>query len=142
MEEFKAMGLEVIEQNNQQFVILTDRDVLKKWIEEKADGKISVVYKGNTFEDKASQTDGKVALHEGYEQAEDKRKGLEAEVILLRRKIQDQAEELGRFYKVFKEVMEQNSRLKKPTQRAEDENMQQGNGDVLFGYFTFTLFVF
>ena len=135
------MGLEVIEENDQEFIILTDRDVLKKWIEEKADGKISVVYRENTFEDKASETDGKVTLHEGYEQAEDKRKGLEAEVILLKRKIQDQAEELRRFYKVFKDVMEQNSRLHS-RQRAEGENMQQGNEDVLFGHFTFSLLVF
>ena len=128
------MGLEVIEENEQEFVILTDRDVLKKWIEEKADGRISVVYRGNTFEDKASETDGMLAIHKGYEQAEDKRKGLEAEVILLKRKIQDQAEELGRFYKVFKEVMEQNLRLNKQKERAEGGSMQQGNRDVFSSY--------
>lgn len=121
------MGLEVIEENEQLFIILIDRDNLKKWIEESSDGNITVVFKGSALEDKDTKTEGVSTLHEGHEQTEGKRKRLEAEIILLKRKIQDQAEEMNRFYKVFKQAMEENLRTKEKKQQAEGRNIEQGN---------------
>ena len=124
-EELQTMGLEVVEEKEQSFVILTDRDNLKKWIEDKSDGNITVAFKGSTLEDKATETEG-LTVPEGYKEPESKRKVLEAEIIQLKKKIQDQADELSRFYKVFKEVMEQNLRAK-AQQKVEPENTEQGN---------------
>lgn len=119
------MGLEIIEENDQLFIILTDRDNLRTWIEEKSDGNITVAFKGSSLEGKATQTEGVMALQEGHEQTETERKNLEAEVILLKSKIQAQAEELSRFYKVFTEVMEQNLRAKDQKQQGAGKNMEQ-----------------
>lgn len=121
IEELKTVGLEVVEDNDQLFIILTDRDNLKKWIEEKADGNITLAIKGSTSEDKATETELMLTQQEGYEQTEGKRKRVEAEVILLRQKIQDQAQELNRFYKVFKEVMSQNKILRQREQSKEND---------------------
>jgi len=121
------MGLEAVEENEQLFIILTDRDNLKKWIEESSDRTVTVVFKGSASEDKDTKTEGVSTLHEGHEQTEGKRKRLEAEVILLKRTIQDQAEELSRFYTVFKQAMEENLRNKEKKQQAEGRNIEQGN---------------
>ena len=120
------MGLEVVEEKEQLFVILTDRDNLKKWIEEKSDGNIKVAFIGSTLKDKATETEGLLTVPKGYKELESKRNGLEAEVIQLKKKIQDQGDELTRFYKVFKEVMELNKKAK-VQQKVEPENTEQGN---------------
>lgn len=123
--ELQTMGLEVVEEKEQLFVILTDRDNLKKWIEEKSDGNIKVAFIGSTLKDKATEIEGLLAVPKGYKELESKRNGLEAEVIQLKKKIQDQADELTRFYKVFKEVMELNKKAK-VQQKVEPENTEQG----------------
>lgn len=104
--------MEVVEDNNQLFIMLTDRDSLKKWIGENSDGTITLAIKGSASEDKTTETDAIVTQQEGYEEKEGKRKRVEAEVILLKQKIQDQEEELKRFYKVFKDAMIQNKMLR------------------------------
>ena len=115
-EELKRIGLEVVENNNQLFIMLTDRDSLKKWIGENSDGTITLVIKGRLSEDKATETDAIVTQQEGYEEKEGKRKRIEAEVILLKQKIQDQEGELKRFYGVFKQAMTQNKMLREREQ--------------------------
>lgn len=112
------------------YIILTDRDNLKKWIEEKSYGNITIMIKGSTLEDKATETEIIVTRQEDYEQAEGKRKRVEAEVILLRQKIEDQAQELNRFYKVFKEVMTQNKNLraKEQSNKEIEDGNRKGNG--------------
>ena len=42
------MGLEVKEENNRLWIIIVDRDNLKKWIEEKSEGYITVTIHGRT----------------------------------------------------------------------------------------------
>lgn len=121
VKELKIIGLEVVEENEELFILLTERDNLKKWIEEKSDGNITIVIKGTTLEDKATETEVIVTQKEDYEQTEGKRKRVEAEVIILRQKIEDQAQELNRFYKVFKEVMTQNKVLREKEQGKEIE---------------------
>lgn len=121
IEELKIIGLEVVEEKEKLFILLTERDNLKKWIEEKSDGNITIVIKGRTLENKATETEVILTRQENYEQAEGKRKRVEAEVIILRQKIEDQAQELNRFYKVFKEVMTQNKILREKEQGKEIE---------------------
>ena len=123
IEEFKAMGLEVIEENEQQFTMITDRDKLKKWIEERSDGNIAVVYKGCSLTDKGTQIEETEPLNKDFENERGK---LRAEIIFLKRKVQDQANELGRFYKAFKDAMEQNLQYRKQIQGADSENVEKG----------------
>ncbi|KAJ7375414.1 hypothetical protein OS493_002178 [Desmophyllum pertusum] len=94
MEELKTIGLEVIEENE---------------------------IKGSTSEDKAVETEAVITRQEGYEQVEGKRKRVEAEVIFLKQKVEDQTQELNRFYKIFKEVMARNKILSAREQRKEVE---------------------
>lgn len=119
--ELKAMGLEIAEEIDQQFIILVERDNLKKWIEEKSDGNLTITIQEKVTENNANQTETVASRVVGYEQSEGKRKKLEAEVILLKQKIEDQAQELNRFYKIFKEVMVQNKELRAREQRNERE---------------------
>ena len=121
VEELKRIGLEVVENNNQLFIMLTERDSLKKWIGENSDGTITLVIKGSASEDKATETDAIVTQQEGYEEKEGKRKRIEAEVILLKQKIQDQEEELKRFYGIFKQAMTQNKMLREREQGGETD---------------------
>ena len=111
----------MVEDNDQLFLMLTDRDILKKWIEENSDGTITLVIKASASEDKTTETEVILTRQEGYEEKEGKRKRVEAEVILLRQKIQDQAQELKRCYKVFNEVMTQNKMLRAREQSKEIE---------------------
>ena len=115
------MGLEVKEENNRLWIIIVDRDNLKKWIEEKSEGYITVTIHGRTRGSNVNQTGAVVSRIGGCEQSEGKRKKIEAEVILLKQKIEDQAQELNRFYKIFKEVMVQNKELRTKEQRKESE---------------------
>ena len=115
------MGLEVKEENNRLWIIIVDRDNLKKWIEEKSEGYITVTIHGKTRGSNVNQTGAVVSRIGGCEQPEGKRKKIEAEVILLKQKIEDQAQELNRFYKIFKEVMVQNKELRTKEQRKESE---------------------
>lgn len=121
VEELTRIGLEVVEDNNQLFIMLTDRDSLKKWIGENSDGTITLVIKGSASEDKTTEKDAIVTQQEGYEEKEGKRKRVEAEVIVLKQKIQDQEEELKRFYKVFKDAMIQNKMLREREQLRETD---------------------
>ena len=136
--ELKTIGLEVIriEDTDQQVVFLTDRDSLKKWIEKESDGNISIAIQGRTTEHKATETEAIFTRVEGYEQSEGKRKRVEAEVILLKQKIEDQAQELNRFYKIFKEVMVQNKNLRAREQRNEVEGREVAEGTVMDFSFT------
>ena len=115
------MGLEIAEEIDQLFIILVERDNLKKWIEEKSDGNLTITIQEKVTENNANQTETVASRVVGYEQSEGKRKKLEAEVILLKQKIEDQAQELNRFYKIFKEVMVQNKELRAREQRNERE---------------------
>lgn len=125
VEELKKIGLEVVEDNGQLFIMLIDRDSLKKWIEENSAGNITLVIKGSASEDKTTETDVILTQQEGYEDKEGKRKRVEAEVILLRQKIQDQAQELNRFYEVFKQAMTQNKML-----RAREQSRETDGGNT------------
>ena len=111
----------MVENNNQLFIMLTERDSLKKWIGENSDGTITLVIKGSASEDKATETDAIVTQQEGYEEKEGKRKRIQAEVILLKQKIQDQEEELKRFYGIFKQAMTQNKMLREREQSRETD---------------------
>ena len=113
--------MEVVEDNNQLFIMLIDRDSLKKWIGENSDGTITLVIKGDTSQDKTTETDAIVTQQEGFEVKEGKRKRIEAEVILLKQKIQDQEEELKRFYGIFKQAMTQNKMLREREQSRETD---------------------
>jgi len=125
VEELKKIGLEVVEDNNQLFIMLTDRDSLKKWIEENADGNITLLIKGRASVDKTTETDVILTRQESYEEKEGKRKTVEAEVIILRQKIQDQANELNRFYGVFKQAMTQNKVF-----RAREQSREADGGNT------------
>ena len=135
MEELKTIGLEVIEENGQMFIMLTDRDNLKKWIEEKTDGNLTIEIKGSTSEDKAVETEAVITRQEGYEQVEGKRKRVEAEVIFLKQKVEDQTQELNRFYKIFKEVMARNKILSAREQRKEVEGGNAEGNESFFYIF-------
>ena len=124
VEELTKIGLEVVEDNDQLFIMLTDRDSLQKWIEENSDGKLTLMIKGSASENKTTETESISTQQEGYEDKEGK-KIVEAEVILLRQKIQDQAEELKRFYDVFKQAMTQNKML-----RAREQSRETDGGDT------------
>ena len=125
VEELKKIGLEVVEDNNQLFLMLTDRDSLKKWIEGNSDGNVTLVIQGSASDDKTTETDVILTRQESYEEKEGKRKTIEAEVIILRQKIQDQANELNRFYEVFKQAMTQNKML-----RAREQSREADGGNT------------
>ena len=122
IKELQTLGLEVIEDEEKLFIILTERDYLRKWMEEKSDGNIVVKFKGTHFEDTTTETEGLLMKNE---QGETETKKMQAEIIQLKKKIQDQADELARFYKVFKEAMEQNLRYTKQ-EKARAEGAKQG----------------
>ena len=122
IKELQTLGLEVIEDKEKLFIILTERDYLRKWIEEKSDGNIVVTFKGTHFEDTTTETEGLLMKNE---QGETENKKMQAEIIQLKKKIQDQADELARFYKVFKEAIEQNLRYTKQ-EKARAEGTKQG----------------
>ena len=115
------MGLEVKEENSRLWIIIVDGDNLKKWIEEKSEGYITVTIQGRTRGNNANQTGALVSRTGGCELSDGGRKNAEAEAILLKHKIEDQAQELNRFYKIFKEVMVQNKELRTKEQRKEAE---------------------
>ena len=91
-------------------------------MEEKSDGNIVVKFKGTHFEDTTTETEGLLMKNE---QGETETKKMQAEIIQLKKKIQDQADELARFYKVFKEAMEQNLRYTKQ-EKVRAEGAKQG----------------
>lgn len=121
VQELKTIGLEVVEDNDQLFIMLTDRDSLKKWIEENSSGTVTLMIKRDDLQDKTTETDITLTQLEGYEEKEEKRKRVEAEVILLKQKIQDQAQERNRYEKVLNDVMAQNERLRAREQSKETE---------------------
>ena len=121
VQELKTIGLEVVEDNDQLFIMLTDRDSLKKWIEENSGGTVTLMIRRGDLQDKTTETDITLTQLEGYEEKEGKRKRVEAEVILLKQKIQDQAQERNRYEKVLNDVMAQNERLRAREQSKDTE---------------------
>ena len=121
VQELKTIGLEVVEDNDQLFIMLTDRDSLKKWIEENSGGTVTLMIRKGDLQDRTTETDITLTQLEGYEENEGKRKRVEAEVILLKQKIQDQAQERNRYEKVLNDVMAQNERLRAREQSKDTE---------------------